>query len=183
MTKNQIERAIVNAGKGIAQYEAIMNIVNTVDVSKDKEFQRLYNNFYRVRQRSTKWYREYYSLMELSKGNDVSFNVVLDTILKKTGNVEASFSSKLVATLNPERPVWDKYVLQNTKHHEPSPTDKSRVPLIKTTYRSISKWYETFLKSADGQLCVKIFDERMPSNKFTNLKKLDFVLWQTRPEP
>jgi hypothetical protein len=72
-------------------------------------------------------------------------------------------------------------VLQNTKHKAPSYANSARMALIKTAYRSIEQWYKEFLDSADGKLCIKIFDEKRPEHKgFTDLKKVDFVLWQTR---
>lgn len=182
MTRDEVENAILNARRGIARYAEIMNLFPTVDVSSDRDFQRKYNGFYRVQRRKEEWYQAYYSLMQGLKGKPVSFDLVIDKIFDETNRVEPSFSSKLVATLNPKKPVWDIYVLQNTKHKAPSYANKARITLIKTAYRSIEQWYEKFLDSADGRLCVKIFDEKIPEHKgFTDLKKVDFVLWQTRP--
>ena len=31
----------------------------------------------------------------------------------ETGNIEASFSSKMIATIDSDKPIWDQYVLQN----------------------------------------------------------------------
>ena len=32
---------------------------------------------------------------------------------KEIGNIEASFSSKMIATIDPNMPIWDRYVMQN----------------------------------------------------------------------
>ncbi|MDY0209336.1 MAG: hypothetical protein RBR48_04065, partial [Bacilli bacterium] len=50
--------------KGAIKYRKIMSIVNTTDVSKNEDFQKLFNGFYRVRQRNEEWYKEFYSLFE-----------------------------------------------------------------------------------------------------------------------
>ena len=43
---------------------------------------------------------KYSKIMEMVKSVDVS-------------NVEASFPSKMYATIYPEKPIWDRYVVQN----------------------------------------------------------------------
>lgn len=59
---------------------------------------------------------------------------------------------------------------------------KDKLTLAKTAYASIENWYATFLQSAEGKLCVKEFDLQVPNHRaFTALKKVDFILWQTRP--
>jgi hypothetical protein len=40
--------------------------------------------------------------------------------LGKYGKLEASFASKLLATIDPNLPVWDKHVLRNTGLKAPS---------------------------------------------------------------
>ena len=36
---------------------------------------------------------------------------VIGSLYVEAGNVEASFSSKMIATIDPEKPIWDQYVL------------------------------------------------------------------------
>ena len=73
MQKDEIVTAIESAQKGINQYLAIMEMFPSIDVSKDRNFQRHFNAFYRIRQRTDKWYTEYYSYMERSKNKSVRF--------------------------------------------------------------------------------------------------------------
>ena len=113
MQKKDIIRAIEMARSGIRQYLDIMTIFPTVDVSINRVFQRRFNHFYRIKQRSKDWYSEYYSFMERGKENPPRFEKVLDHLHLTLGRYEPSFSSKLAATLNPEEPVWDQYVIRN----------------------------------------------------------------------
>lgn len=87
MTSTEIQAAIQRASKGIKQYEELMRMLPTVDVSTDRDFQRRYNGFYRVRSRPPSWYPNYYALMQKLKlgcGN-VDFAPVLEEIYAATG--------------------------------------------------------------------------------------------------
>jgi hypothetical protein len=181
MDKKQIEAALTGASQGVARYADIMDSALKVNVALDKEFQRQFNGFYRIQRRPQSWYSSYYDLMQKSKSSTIGFDQCVDRMFELTGRYEASFASKLVATLNPELHVWDKYVLENTEHAAPSFTAKNRLTLVKDVYRLIGEWYVEFLASPDGALCVRMFDEAYPKHKkFTALKKVDFILWQIR---
>ena len=41
------------------------------------------------------------------------FHLIRGTMYEATGNIEASFSSKMLATINTDMPIWDCYVVQN----------------------------------------------------------------------
>ena len=181
MDKKQIEEAIDKAQKGIGQYLGIMGMLYSVDVSTDRGFQKKYNAFYRVRQRTEDWYQTYYSFLENNKYSSVSFANAIDYLNNNLGRYEPSFSSKLVATINPFKPVWDEYVLNNTGHTAPSYRSPSKIDDAKVAYQSIERWYVEFLQSDIGRLCVTTFNEKVIRYyEITDLKKVDFILWQTR---
>jgi hypothetical protein len=79
-------------------------------------------------------------------------------------------------------PVWDKHVLTNldikpSQKVLPEERIKDRVAL----YADICKWYNDFVKSAEAQAWIKLFDERYPeAKKITKVKKIDLILWQIR---
>lgn len=102
LNETKIFEAISRAQKGIEQYLEIMALLPAVDSARDLAFQRKFNAFYRVRQRPREWYRQYFLLMERLKGSKPDFNNVLDELNLALGRYEPSFSSKLVATLDPE---------------------------------------------------------------------------------
>ena len=97
---------------GLDRYAEIMKKAKTTNISEDREFQHLFNAFYRVR-RNEAWRKIYYSLFEEMKQGSPNFESILRFLYEKTGNIEASFSSKMLATLCPEKPIWDRYVLEN----------------------------------------------------------------------
>jgi|WetSurMetagenome_2_1015567.scaffolds.fasta_scaffold89538_4 hypothetical protein len=181
MRKDEIITAIEKAHEGIGQYPKIMSIFPTVDVSKSRVFQRQFNHFYRIRQRSNSWYAEYYSFMERGKLNSPCFEDVLDHLYVALGRYEPSFSSKLVATISPNEPIWDQYVIQNIGEKPPAYSSSHKIVRAKAIYQGIRKWYWECLASAEGRLMIEIFDELVDQHdQITDIKKLNFVLWQTR---
>ncbi len=181
MQEQDILTAIERARKGMGQYLEIMAMLRCVDVSKDKMFQRRFNHFYRMRQRSREWYEEYYSFMERRKGNPPRFEESLDYFHAKLGRHEPSFSSKLCATLDPSEPIWDRYVLQNTGHKPPSHSSQRRIEEAKAVFQGIRDWYRRHIQSQEGQLMIRVFDKHvMEHDQITDVKKIDLLLWQTR---
>src|SRR5439155_26684006 len=97
------------------------------------------------------------------------------------GGCQPTFSSKLVATLDPNQPIWDKFILKNTKTKRPSYTSRNKVTQAKAAYQSIRSGYGQFLGSDEGKLVIPVFNQHVKEHaRITDLKKVDFVLWQTR---
>lgn len=166
--------------KGLEKYLYIMGKIHETDVSNDQEFQKKFNGFYRIRQRKPEFYEAYYRFMEMKKKTGTSFEDSLHYIYESCGRYETSFCSKLVATIHPERPVWDTFVLENIGLKAPYSGAKDKMRKIVTTYESLVKWYENFLNTEDARTMITLFDERFPNTTITNLKKIDLILWQMR---
>jgi hypothetical protein len=181
MLREKIIVAIEKAREGIGQYLDIMAMLQIIDVSTNRAFQKSFNHFYRIRQRSEAWYAEYYSFMEKSKSNAPHFEDVLDHLYLTLGRYEPSFSSKLAATLSPDEPIWDQHVIQNLGQKPPAYSSSRKIEQAKIIFQGIRKWYSEHLKSPEGRLMIDVFDEVVDShNQITDIKKIDFVLWQTR---
>ncbi len=119
--------------------------------------------------------------MENSKANLPSFDSTIDYIFAALGRYEPSFSSKLVATLDPNQPVWDQFILRHTDQKPPPYGTKNRIEMAKVVYRNIQRWYEQYLSTDNGRRLIELFDQEVKDHdRVTNLKKVDFVLWQIR---
>jgi len=94
--------------------------------------------------------------------------------------IEASFASKLVATINPNQPIIDQYVLKNLNLKKPTYSDRNR--LIKTVqvYEDVCERLNEIRESEEGREIIRQFDEKYPNCKITDIKKLDLVFWQIR---
>ncbi len=169
--------------EGLKKYSEITNLFNKIDdVSKDIKFQTMYDGFYRVR-RNSEWRKCYFELMQIARKKDLSFSDVINYIYDKTGNVEASFSSKLLATIDPNKPIWDQYVLNNLKL-KPAPQykdDRFRINRSIELYDKICEWYKERVESDFGKAEITFFDAKFPRYSWiTSIKKIDFLLWSKR---
>jgi hypothetical protein len=179
MKIEKIREAIERARKGIAQYLEIMELFSNTDVSTDKDFQRKFNGFYRIRQRPPEWYEQYYSYMQSQKGRNPTFSNVLIHFYSVLGRYEPSFSSKLVATIDVNSPVWDSIVLRYAGIKTPLYTSKSKVDQAEAIYKKLQEWHDRHMRSDHGKLILQTFEEMVPEhNRISDLKKIDFVLWQ-----
>ncbi len=95
--------------KDIRRYFEIMRMAETPE---NPEFQKKFNAFYRIR-RDEAWRSEFYQLMEdFRKKDDPYFGEVLLRLHQRTGQIEPSFASKMLATLNADMPIWDSNILR-----------------------------------------------------------------------
>jgi flagellar assembly factor FliW len=183
MRIEKIREVIERARKGIAQYLEIMELFSNTDMSTDKDFQRKFNGFYRIRQRPPEWYEQYYSYMQSQKDKNPTFSNVLIHFYSILGRYEPSFSSKLVATIDVNSPVWDSVVLRYTGIKTPLYTSKSKVDQAEAIYKKLQEWHDRHMRSDHGKLILQTFEEMVPEHKrISDLKKIDFVLWQNRAE-
>jgi len=165
--------------EGLNKYKYIMQRFKEVNVENDKDFQKRFNGFYRLRQKSEIFYQTFYRKLESSKGTNITFEEVLRYFFKELNASLPSFSSKLVATLNPLLPVWDSVVLEHFKLKPPA-NNRERLQKILMVYKEIEKRYAELLASVEGEEMISEFNKRFPSSGVTDLKKLDLIIWQTR---
>ena len=164
---------------GLAKYERILHLFKDVDISQDEGFQKLFNGFYRVR-RDADWRREYYTLFESKKNSTPSFEEIITILYEKTGKVEASFASKMIATIDTEMPIWDQYVLRNLGL-ELEGTKETKLSNAITLYRGIGQWYAEYLETENAEDCIAEFDRFLPEYAWlTRVKKIDCFLWSMR---
>lgn len=168
-----------NFSKIEAKLPTYLNIMDTLlktDVSTDRDFQRMFNGYYRVQRRSSSFYTAFYRFLEDHKQDqNLTYSSVLQEIHSATGRIERSFSSKLFATVRPEYPVWDSHVLNNLGLKPPTYGTRDLDKIV-STYECICSWYQ----SDEARQRVAIFDAHFPNAPITDTKKIDFILWQTR---
>ena len=165
---------------GFNKYKQIMERVRNTDVSSDEDFQRTFNSYYRIR-RNEEWQAIYYDLFEAIKDSQPSFEQIIRTLYKNTGNIEASFSSKMLATINSDMPIWDRYVVQNLRLKVKGKTKEEQLSCTVDLYDQMVRWYRTFLDTSNGRECIEEFDRILPEYKWMNsVKKIDFYLWSIR---
>lgn len=171
---------------GLKNYaEIISYLKNGVNVSEDVDYQRLFTGFFKVR-RNAEWRELYYAYFQENKDDaSLTFEKILKYLAEKTHRVEASFSSKMFAVINPKMPIWDSVVLNKLKGQLETTNNKApdideRIEKTDGIYKSICNWYERFMDSNDGKAKEWIvrFNKEFPEyNDFSDVKKIDFILW------
>lgn len=179
LTTDEIEAALVRLERGLNQYLWLQSHVHSCDVTADEDFQKRFNGFYRVR-RGSQWRSIYFGLMESSKLRGIEFPDALKEINRCTNRVEASFASKLIATLDPSKPVIDKFVLKHFELRLPRNGSADRELKTIQLYRELCDKYKALLESPTGSMIRRLFDNQYPGLEVSELKKLDLVFWQVR---
>jgi hypothetical protein len=179
LTRAQIDTALPEVAKGLEQYLWLQKNRGNGDLQWNLEFRRRFNRFYRVR-RNKEWQDKFYGLLESGKEKVVSFPEVFAALHRATGRHEASFASKLLATLDPRMPVIDSIVLKNLGMRLPAAGSKDRAARICQLHLSLSSCFIGYLATQDGRYLVNRFREKYLCGDVTEVKMLDFVLWQTR---
>ena len=185
-----VKKACIAKMSGLETYKYIMDNFKSIDLSGDddnaKEFRTKYRGYYRVR-RNDDWSKLYFGFFENNKNNnDITFNQIIDYCYNnmKTNKgaknpVEASFSSKMLATINPEKPILDSRVLENMGLTIPVylKSDK-KLERAKAVYEIIDDRYKAYSRTPESDTVVSIFNEMFPDyTELTKTKKIDFFLW------
>ena len=101
----------------------------------------------------------------------------------ETGNIEASFSSKMIATIAPNKPIWDQYVLQNLGLELKGKNSRERVENAILIYDRIETWYRDYLATEEARRNIVEFDRWLPSYSWIpEIKKIDYLLWSRRED-
>lgn len=177
---NKVFQERLASSMGLDKYLFIMEQVNKTDISTDVNFQRTFNGFYIVR-RNEDWRKIYYEYFESIKNGRPTFTSILTYLFEHTGNIEPSFSSKMLATIFPDKPIWDRYVVQNLSMELVGKTKQERLENAIILYEDMEKWYADFLKTDKAKECIEVFDRVMPDYKqISSIKKIDSILWSIR---
>lgn len=162
-------------GLGLDRYADIMN-----GDPASLGFQRSFNGYYRIR-RNEEWRQHYYGLFCKAKYSNYTFAQIITELYRLTGNVEASFSSKMLATIDSSKPVWDQYVLHNLGLKLTAKSQDEKLDNAIAIYGQIEGWYADYLSSSEAKNNIEIFDQLLPDYSWiSKTKKIDCLLWSMR---
>ena len=171
----EVLQAQLARGLGLDRYADIMH-----GDPASPEFQRAFNGYYRIR-RNEEWRQHYYDLFVKAKVERLSFEQIITELFRLTGNVEASFSSKMLATIDPSKPIWDQYVLQNLGLELIGKSQEEKLQNAVALYDRIVKWYKEYLTTSEARENIIDFDRLLPEYAWvSDTKKIDCLLWSKR---
>lgn len=173
-----IEAAILTLKKRKKDLAAYCEIMEMAEHPERPEFQKKYDAFYRVR-RNDVWRKEYFRLMgTYKKRRNASFGEILLRLYQATDQIEASFASKMLATIDADMPIWDSKVLAVLKLKVSGTKADIRFSNTVLLYDRICVWYRDFLKTDNANMMIRRFDEEFPEfQSMSPTKKIDFILW------
>jgi len=176
----EVKTAIKKAEKGLKQYTQIMALFPKVDASKDISFQKEFRIFYRFMFLNNGFISDYFSFLQEHKNNSPDFIDTLKYFQEKYDKFFYSYVSKMLATIDPNLPVWDSNVCSVFGFKNPNDllSKEKKINKAKAIYRNLTEWYKNFMLSEEGCKWIKFFDEVYPDSNITAIKKIDLILWK-----
>ena len=159
-------------------YVKIQNSFMNLDISVDKDFQKTFKNFYKLR--LPKGYDEFFGYFEKIKTLKIDFDIILSELQQITGRVEASFTSKVLHTIDTTSPVIDSLVFAKLGWSLPKSWEFQQKRKTLDTYNRLKKFYKSTLENEKWQVMSKEFEQKINYNNYTisEEKKLDTLLWK-----
>ena len=180
----EFKREAIIKSLSLNKYVKIMKMINDkeLDISSSEEFQKVFNAFYRVR-RDEEWRKKFYTYFENVKDNkEIKYEDILRKLYQLTGNIEASFSSKLLATINPNMPIWDRFVIKHFNIEVEGNTSKERIDDTIKKYYEILEKENKELEKEEIKEAIREFKEEFKEYNLSNIKILDYIIWSVRDE-
>lgn len=168
--------------KWVREYECIQKGLPETNVAECYEFRRRFKGFYfKGAGVNDRFQDSYFEILEREKGNpSVSFKSVLEELPKlPTGGLPKSYTSKLVATVNPNKPVYDSNVWKClSKYGRGKKTKGTKFCLAVENYGRLVETTDALVKDPSFATLRSSFDDKFNRfAHFTDMKKLDLYLW------
>ena len=186
---DHILKRMIERRERLSDYAWLRDNLLKVDVVSNQKYRNKFQHFYTFYNendeliRDKDWLDIFFSILQREKCNtDVSFSNVLCEIEGDTGRIETSFSSKLIATINPEMPVYDSQIRESLGLRNPSSfTRDERIEIAEEVYCELQEKTLEIISLDGFNELKRSFDEIFPEYRgFTDIKKLDLFLWQNR---
>ena len=109
----------------------------------------------------------------------LNFCNLINKIYEVENKKEISFTSKLIATITPELPIWDSKVIKYiTTHFKFIQRKIKNLDDACYNYFELLEWYKIFMHSRNANRMLNEFNSKFPNANITDLKKIDLMLWQ-----
>ena len=178
---NKFKNDAVKRFLALDKYKIITEDLYKCDVSTNTDYQTAFNSFFRVR-REDGWRKIFYSYFQKVKNKkDLKFEDILWHLYKETGNIEASFSSKMLATINHDMPIWDKFIVKKYEIKVSGKKEERVKDTIKKYYDILEKEKEE-LENEEMKEAIKEFKKDFGEYNLSKIKILDYILWNNRDD-
>lgn len=188
----------------LKEYNDSITLLDVKDVSTDSDYQYGYSDFFDLRyfgsirgkkftpEQKQELLHQYFSVLQQEKSNKQMTmeraKQIYNDVCLITGCAEISFSSKLIHVIDTSYPIYDRVVGKDhfgfyctpKKRNETLDEYKARVWDMYVRYKNAFVKYVK--ESEDAKAMIKILQQsdKFSSYKFSDVKLVDFVLWQDR---
>ncbi len=185
--------------KGIKTYTVLQKAVGNESSVLDNNFQKEYCNYYRLNRcyGAEEDKEKYFAIFEEERKTKVcDFKQILTKLTCIKGKLWISFASKMVASIDPTKPVWDQEVLERL-YEDPEIRFPKTVYVPKTVKNKMSYQIEKYVERYNmlkEHICKLKEEAAQPgffdafrkefegAENLTGEKILDFYLWGTRKD-
>ena len=167
-------------------YRLIASGIAAVDLCGEaaEPVRRRFNAYYGVR-RNAVWRDRFYSRFQAAKASTLRgadlFADIVAGLQADTGRIEASFASKLVATLQPQYPIIDSVVRKWLAKHTTPPPFEGGIEGVVAYYRWLDAFMVDLAASREAEGWSAEFETAFPTRPgavaIPAMKRLDFLIW------
>jgi len=192
-TINQIENEILlNKEKifnnfdrrSLDSYEFIMKRFEEKDgkVKNDEEFRRKFKLFYRLSPAhlGIQFEDKYFELLESGEEDlgRILRELYEKETLRKAKTVQFSFATKLIHTLNPNRPIFDSKVKERLNIEVRGNNKEEKITSSIKAYQDLQEKITSLLEKSEIKKIISEFRNKFKTKGLTSdVKILDFILW------
>lgn len=162
----------------VEKYRWIQNHFHHTNVACDGEFQKRYAGFYRMRFVSPSYRQAYFQLLECGKQQEPSFEELARQLYAIDNRHEFSFLTKMLHTLDTNRPIYDSQVDVALGIHRRVVSDfELRLQQDRVILQAMMKTQQSLLQDPQVQTVLSAFTQTFTADDLSESKKLDFLLW------
>lgn len=144
-------------------------------------FQFVFRSFYKIDNAglSLEQKKLYFKLLENREENLKKILIELSEIetLNERKTVQFSFATKLLHTLNNDRPIFDSQVGLAVNKHVNGNNLEKRINSCLELYDFLQEFYQKMLANKKIATSIKTFKKKFSAEEISDAKALDFLLW------
>lgn len=162
----------------VDKYRWIQNHFRHINVTSDGEFQKRYTGFYRMRFISPEYRQTYFQLLECGKQQEMSFEKLARQLYAIDNRHEFSFLTKMLHTLDTNRPIYDSQVDAALGIYRRVVSDfELSLQQDRVILQAMMKAKHSLLQDSRVQAVLAEFTKAFTADDISETKKLDFLLW------
>ena len=153
---------------------------------KDTDYFSRFSSYYKLRffKKNNISQKKYFELLiDMESTGDTNFSKAYQILSKIAEVSQLSYTSKLIATIDPAWSVVDAHVLYNLSIYRPYIKNKTaRNEKDLEIYSEANTFIAQLCKHKDGKVLLKAFDSKTKAIRgakgINKVKKIDFMLWK-----